>query len=44
LVIRRGTQKAIIAIAHKGLNTVFVVLSRHVPYQDTTVDYEALLV
>jgi hypothetical protein len=44
LVIRRGTKKAIIAIAHKVLKTVFVVLSRQVPYQDSTVDYEALLV
>jgi transposase len=44
LVIRRGTKKAIIAIAHQVLKTVFVVLSRHVPYQDATVDYEALLV
>ena len=44
LVIRRGTKKAIIAIAHKVLKTVFVVLSRQVPYQDATVDYEALLV
>jgi transposase len=43
-VIRRGTKKAIIAIAHKVLKTVFVVLSRQVPYQDATVDYEALLV
>ena len=44
LVIRRGTQKAIIAIAHKVLKTVFVLLSRHVPYQDSTVDDEALSV
>jgi transposase len=44
LVIRRGTQKALSAIAHKVLKMVFVVLSRHVPYQDTTVAYEALLV
>lgn len=44
LVIRRGTKQAIIAIAHKVLKTVFVMLSRQVPYQDTTVAYEALLV
>jgi transposase len=43
-VIRRGTNKAIIAIAHKVLKTVFVVLSRQVPYQDATVDYQALSV
>ena len=44
LVIRRGTKKAILAIAHQVLKTVFVLLSRQVPYQDPTVDYEALLV
>jgi transposase len=44
LVIRRGTQRAIIASAHKVLKTVFVLLSRHVPYRDSTVDYQALMV
>jgi transposase len=44
LVIRRGTKRAIIAIAHKVLKTVFVLLSRQVPYRDSTVDYEALVV
>ena len=44
LVIRRGTKGAIIAIAHKVLKTVFVLLSRQVPYRDSTVDYEALRV
>jgi transposase len=38
LVIRRGTQRAIIAIAHKVLKTVFVPLSRHAPYRDSTID------
>jgi transposase len=44
LVSRRGTKKAIVAIGHKVLKTVFVLLSRQVPYQDSTVDYEALVV
>ena len=44
LVGRRGTQRAIVAIGHKVLKTVFVLLSRQVPYQDSTVDYEALAV
>jgi transposase len=44
LVIRRGTQRAIIASAHKVLKTVFVLLSRHIPYRDSTVDYQALMV
>ena len=42
LVIRRGTKRAIIAIAHKVLKTGFVLLSRQVPYHDSTVDYQAL--
>jgi transposase len=44
LVGRRGTKRAIVAIGHKVLKTVFVLLSRQVPYQDSTVDYEALAV
>jgi transposase len=44
LVIRRGTKRAIIASAHKVLKTVFVLLSRQVPYHDSTVDYETLRV
>jgi len=44
LVSRQGTKKAIIAIGHKVLKTVFVLLSRQVPYQDSMVDYEALAV
>jgi transposase len=44
LAMRRGTKKAIIAIGHRVLTTVFVLLSRQVPYHDSTVDYEALLV
>jgi transposase len=44
LVIRRGTKRAIIALAHKVLKTVFVLLSRQVPYRDSTVDYPALVV
>jgi transposase len=44
LVIRRGTKRAIIALAHKVLKTVFVLLSRQAPYRDSTVDYEALAV
>jgi hypothetical protein len=44
LVIRRGTKRAIIAIAHKLLKTVFVLLSRKIPYRDSLVDQEALAV
>ncbi|NLJ28403.1 MAG: IS110 family transposase [Deltaproteobacteria bacterium] len=44
LVIRRGHKRTIIALAHKILKTVFVLLSRKVPYQDSQVDYKELMV
>jgi len=44
LVSRRGTKKAIIAIGHQLLKIAFVLLSRKVPYKDSTVDYDALVV
>jgi transposase len=44
LVIRRGHKRAIIALAHKLLRTLFVLLSRHEPYRDSRVDYEAMSV
>ena len=44
LTIRRGHKKTIIAIAHKLLRTIYVVLARRKPYRDATVDYEAAMV
>jgi transposase len=44
LVMRRGYQRAIVAIAHKLLRTIFVMLQRHQPYRDSATDYEALAV
>lgn len=44
LVARRGRKRSIIALAHKLLRTVFVLLSRGEPYRDATTDYEALMV
>ena len=44
LVIRRGHKRSIIALGHKLLKIMFVLLSRKVQYQDSTVDYEALAV
>jgi transposase len=41
LVIRRGHKKAIIAIAHKILRTMFFVLTRRQPYRDSGFDYQA---
>jgi transposase len=44
LVIRRGHKRTIIALAHKILKVIFIVLSRKQPYKDSDVDYEALAV
>ncbi|MCH9827893.1 MAG: transposase, partial [Gammaproteobacteria bacterium] len=44
LVVRRGHKRSIIAIAHKLLRTIFFMLSRHEPYRDTVIDYQALSV
>lgn len=44
LVIRRGHKRSIIALAHKILKIVFILLSRKVPYRDSTVDYKELMV
>jgi transposase len=41
LVLRRGHKKAIIALAHKLLGTIFFVLTRRQPYRDSGFDYEA---
>ena len=44
LVIRRGHKKAIVAVGHKILETIYVVLNKKEPYKDPKVDYEALMV
>jgi len=44
LHIRRGHKRAIIAIAHKLLRTVFFMLQRGQYYRDSATDYEALTV
>lgn len=41
LVLRRGHKKAILALAHKLLRTIFFVLTRRQPYRDSGFDYEA---
>jgi transposase len=41
LVIRRGHKKAIIALAHKLIRTIFFMLTRRQPYRDSGFDYEA---
>jgi transposase len=44
LVVRRGRKRAIIAIAHKILRTIFFMLKRGQHYRDTTVNYEEMSV
>jgi transposase len=41
LVVRRGHKKAIVALAHKLIRTIFFVLTRRQPYRDSGFDYEA---
>lgn len=44
LTIRKGHKKSIVALGHKMLRIIYAVLSNGTPYQDRTVDYEALSV
>ncbi len=44
LLLRRGFKRAIVAIGHKLLRTIFFMIKRHEHYRDSTVDYEALAV
>lgn len=44
LVVRRGHKRAIIAIGHKILRTIFFMLTRREHYRDSATDYEALSV
>ena len=44
IVIRRGHKRAIIAVGHKLLEIVYIVLSKKKPYKDPEIDYEALTV
>ena len=44
LRLRRGHQRAIVAIAHKILKTVFLLIRRQTHYRDSAVDFEAMSV
>lgn len=44
LLVRRGYKRAIVAISHKLLRTIFIMLKRREHYRDSAVDYEALSV
>jgi hypothetical protein len=43
-IVRRGYKRAIIAIGHKILRTIFFILKRREHYRDCATDYEALSV
>ncbi len=44
LVIRRGHKRAIVAVGHRLLEVIFIVLHKKEPYKDPGIDYEALVV
>ena len=44
LIVRRGHKRAIVALAHKLLRTIFFMLKRREHYRDSAIDYEALSV
>jgi len=44
LLVRRGYKRAIIAIGHRLLRTIFFMLKRREHYRDSATDYEALSV
>lgn len=44
LVIRRGHKRAIVAVAHKLLETIFTILNKKEPYKDPDIDYDQLVV
>lgn len=44
LSIRKGHKKSIVALAHKMLRIIYSMLYNKIPYQDRSVDYEALVV
>ena len=43
-MLRRGRKRAIFAIAHQLLKTVFLLIERSEYYRDADTDYEALAV
>jgi transposase len=44
LLVRRGYKRAIVALGHKILRTIFFMLKRREHYRDSATDYEALAV
>jgi transposase len=44
LKARRGHKRTIVAIAHKLMEIIFVLLQKKQPYRDPNIDYEKLVV
>lgn len=44
LVIRRGHKRSIVAVGHKILKIVYIMLRDKVPYKDPETDYEEMLI
>ena len=43
LMVRKSHKKTIVAIAHKMLRLIFLILNRRVPYIDQHIDYAAFI-
>lgn len=44
LVVRRGHKRTIVAVGHKILEVVYVVIKKKEPYRDPGINYEELTV
>ena len=42
LMVRKSHKKAIVAVAHKMIRLIFILLSRRQPYIDQAIDYAAM--
>ncbi len=42
LMVRKTHNKAIVALAHKMIRLIYLILSRKVPYHDPNIDYDAM--
>lgn len=42
LMVRESHKKAIVAVAHKMIRLIFILLSRRQPYIDQAIDYAAM--
>ena len=42
LMVRKTHKKSIVAIAHKMIRLIYLMLTRREPYRDPMVDYDAM--